>query len=436
VQDGAVRIGISVAAVLVCAAPAAADDRLEASAFFGGQSFASDVGLGHSKYMEQRPQTGTLMGARLTILAIPGLAGDDKYHLDLGVEAEFAMAAAFTGYDLASMSRDSYFSPVFGWRGDLLIRFSAGNVKPHLIVGGGGETVVSSSPYMAKETVGEFLWGAGVTFQLDKHWQFRVDARQGLLPTMSGGTSSSFEAMAAVGTRFGFPREAAKPYVPPPVKERAVPPPDADKDGDGIPDSLDKCPNEPETVNGMGDEDGCPEPDPDGDGILGAKDLCPNEPEDFDHFQDEDGCPDPDNDGDGILDAKDACPNQPETVNGFEDDDGCPDTIPADLDATFAAVGTAKFEYGKPRVTDAAKKALDKAVALLLAHPAVHVTLTVHPDKANNEAATELANKRGKAVRGYFLDMGVGMDQVAVVVSTEAVKAKGPTIELGLTKKK
>src|SRR5207248_2491266 len=136
--------------------------------------------------MEQRPQTGTLVGSRLTILAIPNIGGDDNYHLDLGVEAEFAMAAAFTGYGFDT-GRDSYFSPVFGWRGDLLVRFSAGNVKPHLTVGGGGATVVSSSPYMAKETVGEFLWGAGITFQIDKHWQFRIDARQGLLPTMSGG---------------------------------------------------------------------------------------------------------------------------------------------------------------------------------------------------------------------------------------------------------
>jgi outer membrane protein OmpA-like peptidoglycan-associated protein len=32
-----------------------------------------------------------------------------------------------------------------------------------------------------------------------------------------------------------------------------------DRDGDGIPDSVDKCPNEPETQNGMEDEDGCPD---------------------------------------------------------------------------------------------------------------------------------------------------------------------------------
>lgn len=32
-----------------------------------------------------------------------------------------------------------------------------------------------------------------------------------------------------------------------------------DKDGDGIPDNVDKCPNDPETVNGVDDDDGCPD---------------------------------------------------------------------------------------------------------------------------------------------------------------------------------
>ena len=34
--------------------------------------------------------------------------------------------------------------------------------------------------------------------------------------------------------------------------------PDPDNDGDGIPDKLDKCPNEPETINGFQDEDELP----------------------------------------------------------------------------------------------------------------------------------------------------------------------------------
>jgi len=104
--------------------------------------------------------------------------------------------------------------------------------------------------------------------------------------------------------------------------------PDPDNDRDGIPDRDDKCPNEPETKNGFEDEDGCPDStdlDRDGDGIPDRLDKCPDDPEDKDGFEDEDGCPDPDNDKDGILDVDDLCPNDPEDKDGFEDQDGCPD---------------------------------------------------------------------------------------------------------------
>jgi outer membrane protein OmpA-like peptidoglycan-associated protein len=104
--------------------------------------------------------------------------------------------------------------------------------------------------------------------------------------------------------------------------------PDPDNDKDGIPDELDSCPNDPETYNGYKDEDGCPDGvvrDRDGDGIPDDVDKCPDEPEDFDGFEDEDGCPDPDNDKDGIPDKVDLCPNDPEDFDGFEDEDGCPD---------------------------------------------------------------------------------------------------------------
>lgn len=130
-----------------------------------------------------------------------------------------------------------------------------------------------------------------------------------------------------------------------------------DRDGDGIKDDVDQCPDDPEDRDGFKDEDGCPDPDNDndgtldvddrcpnvpgpketfgcpsskdgdrdGDGIPDSKDKCPDDPEDRDGFQDQDGCPDPDNDMDGIPDKKDACPNDPEDKDGFQDEDGCPD---------------------------------------------------------------------------------------------------------------
>lgn len=112
-----------------------------------------------------------------------------------------------------------------------------------------------------------------------------------------------------------------------------------DRDGDGIPDNEDVCPDVPGVVENRG----CPLViDTDGDGIPDDVDRCPADPEDVDGFEDEDGCPDPDNDGDGILDIDDGCPNEPGVASGdpkkhgcpvfdrdgdgiYDDDDACPD---------------------------------------------------------------------------------------------------------------
>ncbi|MCC6622568.1 MAG: OmpA family protein [Deltaproteobacteria bacterium] len=116
-----------------------------------------------------------------------------------------------------------------------------------------------------------------------------------------------------------------------------------DRDGDGILDRDDDCPDDPEDKDGFQDQDGCPDTDNDQDGVLdvsdGARDAtgfgaCRDIAEDKDLYQDEDGCPDPDNDADGIADADDgardatgfgACRDQPEDKDGHQDADGCPE---------------------------------------------------------------------------------------------------------------
>ena len=109
--------------------------------------------------------------------------------------------------------------------------------------------------------------------------------------------------------------------------------PEYDNDMDGVPDWRDGAPDEPEDYDGFLDEDGIPDRDNDQDGIPDRRDLCPDEPEDYDGHNDDDGCPDDfrDADGDGVEDDSDACPDQPEDIDGFEDADGCPD-VDNDLD--------------------------------------------------------------------------------------------------------
>lgn len=94
-----------------------------------------------------------------------------------------------------------------------------------------------------------FLWGAGL--------------RAGPLYVGSGSIVSSFindELKAAdIYAGLKIPIYKSKPK---------------DKDGDGIINKEDNCPNEP----GSADNNGCPWGDADGDGIKDNKDNCPNEP--------------------------------------------------------------------------------------------------------------------------------------------------------------
>jgi outer membrane protein OmpA-like peptidoglycan-associated protein len=94
-----------------------------------------------------------------------------------------------------------------------------------------------------------------------------------------------------------------------------------DKDGDGILDEVDACPEQPEDKDLFEDEDGCPDPDNDKDTVLDPLDKCPNTAGPVEN----EGCPYGDRDGDGINDKEDACPDAPEDKDGDRDSDGRPD---------------------------------------------------------------------------------------------------------------
>lgn len=427
------RSGV-IASFLVLAAPAAADpiDRLEASGFLGVDYYGPNIGLGGSPAPEQRPQTAPTFGGRLTY--VPLQIGSDLT-LDLGVEAELTFTPSWTGYGFDG-PRPSVFSPVFGYHANLLLRLGGGWFQPFVTAGGGGETVVSSSKFMSKETDPIFLWGVGAAFQMDGGWQLRFDGRQGIMESIDGGTTRTYEAHVSIGARFGARRSRATAErvevaqaPPPPPPEPETP---KDTDGDGIVDALDACPTMPETVNGVDDDDGCPEPDDDGDGLVGTLDQCPDRAEDMDGFQDDDGCPDDDNDNDGIPDAKDACPNEPEIINGIADEDGCPDQVPPELTTALAGSAKVKFERNRARLSTASKTALDKTLRAMLENRRLKVTITAHPEAAD-DAATELAKTRGDVVRWFLTERGVAANNLTVVVGAPLTDRKAPVIVLSIT---
>ena len=405
-----VTVAVVVAGVALCGvagAPGAvhAEPRLELGGFVGIDWFGARSELGNSWAPEQVPGTSPVVGGRIGWLALPELPGD----LALALEGELAVAPAFTG-DSVDHGRGKYFAPVLEWRGQAVLRFARWRViVPHLVLGAGGDSVASSSPFMSRDTDPIAYWGPGLSMPVGDGWQLRLDLRHGIMPARSGGMNSTVELelgiTTALGPRAAPHRELAATTTPAPATA------DADRDGDGIPDRLDACPDEPETFNGVADDDGCPEPDPDGDGIVGRADHCPDQAEDFDGFQDEDGCPDPDNDGDGIDDARDACPAAPETFNGWQDDDGCPDQLPDDVAAVLAI--PVRFAPGHARVTEAAGAALRPVREMLERRAEVRLAIVGHPERTG---ADDLARRRAEAVKWYLVDQGIAEDRLTTRV--------------------
>ncbi len=214
-----------------------------------------------------------------------------------------------------------------------------------------------------------------------------------------------------------------------------------DGDGDGIPDSEDACPLQP----GPKETQGCPvSKDTDGDGIPDDIDRCPMNPEDKDGFQDEDGCPDPDNDGDGIVDRADACPNDPgplenrgcPVVDTDRDGDGIPDRLdkcpdqfgpaPDGCPKKYTLVEVKKekiaikqqvhFATAKYRVLPDSFPLLNQVAAVLNDFPKMKVSIEGHTDNVGGEPVNlRLSQRRAEAVRDYLVAKGISPSRLEAV---------------------
>jgi len=190
--------------------------------------------------------------------------------------------------------------------------------------------------------------------------------------------------------------------------------PDLDNDGDGIPDVDDECPD----TKGPRGNDGCPVNDRDGDGIVNAKDECPDEPEDEDGYQDEDGCPDPDNDGDGIPDETDDCPMEPETRNGVADEDGCPDESKAEVVEDKIEISEKiYFETNKAVLEERSFDVLSDVAQILKEYDRItNVRIEGHTDsRGAEEYNRRLSRGRARAVQEFLVEQGASPEQLEPV---------------------
>lgn len=231
-------------------------------------------------------------------------------------------------------------------------------------------------------------------------------------------------------------------------------PPDGDRDGDGLTNEADLCPDEPEDLDGYIDQDGCPDLDDDADKVPDLADGAPRIPEDRDGFEDGDGVPEYDNDGDGLLDRVDQCPNEEEDFDGFADGDGCPeldndgdgladildrcpdipsgalpgaktDGCPESLAGMYVTMTCDEVVLGAPLrfgvdddIMDARSlQLLDRAAeALALAPDVTLVRVEGHADSdASEEHNLDLSTRRARVVLTYLIYKGVGEGRLEAI---------------------
>jgi OmpA-OmpF porin, OOP family len=174
-----------------------------------------------------------------------------------------------------------------------------------------------------------------------------------------------------------------------------------DKDGDGIGDAEDKCP----TVAGLAKYQGCPIPDTDGDAVNDEDDKCPTV-KGLARYQ---GCPIPDTDGDGVNDEDDKCIDR----KGPASNQGCPEIDKAVIDKINYAAKNVFFATGSAKLLPKSFKALDEAAKLLKSDETLMVDVDGHTDSQGNEEKNQtLSENRAKAVKDYLVSKGIADDRL------------------------
>jgi len=157
------------------------------------------------------------------------------------------------------------------------------------------------------------------------------------------------------------------------------------------------------------------EMDSDGDGVPDSRDRCPNTPKGV--AVDEHGCP-LDSDGDGVPDYRDKCPGTPKGAK--VDADGC--EIMADLTIQTTAD---HFDFDSAELKPAMMSELDDAARQINASKGNEMLEIVgHTDSTGPEAYNQaLSERRAQAAADYLAGKGVAASQMTVKGMGEASPA-------------
>lgn len=229
----------------------------------------------------------------------------------------------------------------------------------------------------------------------------------------------------------------------------ATPAPRTDRDGDGIFDDEDACPDVPGIRTADPKTSGCPRGDRDHDGVFDDEDACPDEPgirtddpatngcprRDRDHdsiFDDEDACPDvpgvrtadpktngcprADRDNDGVFDDEDACPDIPGVRTTDPKTNGCPpagDQVHIERDK-IVLDDIIHFDTDSPRIRHASWSICKKVAEFIVANPDVlEIDIEGHADETGTSAHNLiLSRNRADAVKQLVVRYGVDPSRI------------------------
>jgi len=156
--------------------------------------------------------------------------------------------------------------------------------------------------------------------------------------------------------------------------------------------------------------------DRDGDGILDSVDLCPDSNEDLDGHEDVDGCPEPDQDHDKVVDVDDKCPGEPETYNGHEDTDGCPDRgVVISASSSMKILEAIGFQRNSDTLESGSLPIIDAVASALRDNPEItRIEIGGHASLDETEA-WGLAARRAGAVRAALIARGIAAVRLELV---------------------
>lgn len=357
------------------------------------------------------------MNAGLAITYFKGI----KPHVDIAT----ALGASFLRYPMPNRSFASNHLLLEGTASvNLKMTTEKYWVQPYISLGVGG--------HIYKSYYGAFMpLGLGLKVNiLDEVHLFVTSTYR--VPITTETANYHFQHSIGIAGRLGKKKEPK--VIPPPP-----PPPPADTDGDGIIDSLDKCP----TVPGLAKYDGCPIPDTDKDGINDEEDKCPTVPglaryqgcpipdTDKDGINDEEdkcptefglaryqGCPIPDTDGDGVNDEEDKCPKLKGTVANF----GCPEIKVEDKKRVEIAAKNILFVTGSAKLQSKSFKGLNDVVAIMKENPDMLLAIDGHTDNVgSDEFNQKLSDDRANSVKNYLVSKGVDESRITATGHGESM---------------